>query len=44
MVTENRVAVAIANEWKDANDKVIPAKQWIEERRILMVFYVELNI
>ncbi|KAH0461430.1 hypothetical protein IEQ34_009005 [Dendrobium chrysotoxum] len=36
MVTENRVAAAIASEWKDANDKVIPAKQWIEERRILM--------
>lgn len=36
MVTENRVAVAIANEWKDANDKVIPIKQWLEERRILL--------
>ncbi|KAK8966182.1 Microtubule-associated protein 70-2 [Platanthera guangdongensis] len=36
MVTENRVAVAIANEWKDANDKVIPVKQWLEERRILL--------
>ncbi|XP_020597055.1 microtubule-associated protein 70-2-like [Phalaenopsis equestris] len=36
MVTENRVAAAIANEWKDANDKVIPAKQWAKERHILM--------
>ncbi|MQM21524.1 hypothetical protein Taro_054566, partial [Colocasia esculenta] len=35
-VTENRVAVVIANEWKDANDKVMPVKQWLEERRILM--------
>ncbi|KAJ6798545.1 microtubule-associated protein 70-1-like [Iris pallida] len=36
MVTENRVATAIASEWKDANDKVMPVKQWLEERRILM--------
>lgn len=37
MVAENRVAVVMANEWKDANDKVIPVKQWLEERRVLMV-------
>ncbi|ONK78818.1 uncharacterized protein A4U43_C02F22750 [Asparagus officinalis] len=36
MVTENRIAVATANEWKDANDKVMPVKQWLEERRVLM--------
>ena len=36
MVAENRVAQVMANEWKDANDKVIPVKQWLEERRILM--------
>lgn len=36
MVAENRVAVVMANEWKDANDKVIPVKQWLEERRVLM--------
>ncbi|WOL15791.1 hypothetical protein Cni_G24572 [Canna indica] len=36
MVAENRAAVVMANEWKDANDKVMPVKQWIEERRILM--------
>ncbi|XP_073008900.1 microtubule-associated protein 70-1-like [Typha latifolia] len=36
MVTENRVAAVIANEWKDANDKVMPVKQWLDERRILM--------
>ncbi|KAH7276697.1 hypothetical protein KP509_39G018100 [Ceratopteris richardii] len=34
-VTANRGAVVVANEWKDANDKVIPAKQWLEERRFL---------
>jgi len=38
MVTENRIAVATANEWKDANDKVMPVKQWLEERRVLMVW------
>ncbi|KMZ57131.1 microtubule-associated proteins 70-2 [Zostera marina] len=35
-VTENRVAVVAANDWKDANDKVMPVKQWLEERRFLM--------
>lgn len=35
-VTENRQAIIIANEWKDDNDKVMPVKQWLEERRILM--------
>ncbi|XP_010554399.1 PREDICTED: microtubule-associated protein 70-2-like isoform X2 [Tarenaya hassleriana] len=34
-VTANRVATVVANEWKDANDKVMPVKQWIEERRFL---------
>ncbi|XP_049403568.1 microtubule-associated protein 70-1-like [Solanum stenotomum] len=34
-VTANRVATVVANEWKDANDKVMPVKQWLEERRIL---------
>ncbi|GMP97794.1 hypothetical protein CsSME_00045913 [Camellia sinensis var. sinensis] len=32
-VTANRVAVVVANDWKDANDKVMPVKQWLEERR-----------
>lgn len=37
----------VANEWKDANDKVMPVKQWLEERRFLQVliylplFYVK---
>jgi regulator of replication initiation timing len=34
-VSANRVAVVVANEWKDGNDKVMPVKQWLEERRIL---------
>jgi len=43
-VTANRVAVVVANEWKDANDKVMPVKQWLEERRFLqvMLFYFTL--
>ena len=36
-VTANRVAEVVANEWKDANDKVMPVKQWLEERRFLQV-------
>ncbi|KAL2501898.1 Microtubule-associated protein 70-2 [Forsythia ovata] len=32
-VSANRVAVVVANEWKDANDKVMPVKQWLEERK-----------
>ncbi|XP_051148831.1 microtubule-associated protein 70-1-like [Andrographis paniculata] len=32
-VSVNRVAVVVANEWKDANDKVMPVKQWLEERK-----------
>nr|XP_004498246.1 microtubule-associated protein 70-2-like [Cicer arietinum] len=34
-VTANRVAVVVANEWKDANDKVMPVKQWLDERRLM---------
>ncbi|XP_021746877.1 microtubule-associated protein 70-2-like [Chenopodium quinoa] len=34
-VTANRVATVVANEWKDSNDKVMPVKQWLEERRCL---------
>lgn len=36
-VTANRVAVVVANEWKDANDKVMPVRQWLEERRFMQV-------
>ncbi len=36
-ISANRVAVVVANEWKDANDKVMPAKQWLDERRFLQV-------
>ncbi|KAI4313699.1 hypothetical protein L6164_026656 [Bauhinia variegata] len=34
-VTANRVATVVANEWKDASEKVMPVKQWLEERRFL---------
>eukprot|EP00475_Leptophrys_vorax_P036029 TRINITY_DN6017_c0_g1_i3.p1 TRINITY_DN6017_c0_g1~~TRINITY_DN6017_c0_g1_i3.p1 ORF type:complete len:281 (-),score=75.66 TRINITY_DN6017_c0_g1_i3:309-1151(-) len=35
-VAASRVALAVANEWKDDNDKVIPVKQWLDERRFLL--------
>ncbi|XP_057537058.1 microtubule-associated protein 70-5 [Amaranthus tricolor] len=34
-VSANRVATVIANEWKGENDKVMPVKQWLEERRVM---------
>ncbi|XP_052202540.1 microtubule-associated protein 70-5 [Diospyros lotus] len=34
-VSANRVATVVANEWKDENDKVMPVKQWLEERKLL---------
>lgn len=34
-VSANRVATVVANEWKDENDKVMPVKQWLEERRVV---------
>ncbi|KAF2553275.1 hypothetical protein F2Q68_00037077 [Brassica cretica] len=34
-VSASRVALAVANEWKDENDRVMPVKQWLEERRLL---------
>ncbi|XP_051138815.1 microtubule-associated protein 70-1-like [Andrographis paniculata] len=33
-VSANRVAVVVANDWKDASDKVMPVKQWLEERKL----------
>ncbi|XP_074590257.1 microtubule-associated protein 70-5-like [Curcuma longa] len=33
-VSASRIATAAANEWKDDGDKVIPVKQWLEERRV----------
>jgi len=36
-VTANRVATVVANEWKDGNDKVMPVKQWLEERKYYQV-------
>ncbi|KAF3520718.1 hypothetical protein DY000_02062948 [Brassica cretica] len=35
VLAANRVATVVANEWKDGNDKVMPVKQWLEERRFL---------
>ncbi|KAI5317571.1 hypothetical protein L3X38_037278 [Prunus dulcis] len=32
-VSANRVATVVANEWEDSSDKVMPVKQWLEERR-----------
>eukprot|EP00253_Pinus_taeda_P033516 PITA_33516 len=35
-ITENRVATAVVgHEWRDGNDKVIPLKRWLEERRFI---------
>lgn len=34
-VSANRVAAVVANEWKDENDKVMPVKKWLEERRLM---------
>ncbi|KAL1358666.1 microtubule-associated protein 70-5 isoform X1 [Arachis duranensis] len=34
-VSANRVATVVANEWKDEKDKVMPVRQWLEERRIM---------
>nr|XP_010939243.1 microtubule-associated protein 70-4 isoform X2 [Elaeis guineensis] len=35
-VSANRVATVVANEWKDDNDKVMPVKQWLQERKFLL--------
>ncbi|PIA58236.1 hypothetical protein AQUCO_00500288v1 [Aquilegia coerulea] len=34
-VLANRVATVVSNDWKDDNDKVMPVKQWLEERRFM---------
>ncbi|XP_031376124.1 microtubule-associated protein 70-1-like isoform X3 [Punica granatum] len=34
-VSANRVATVVANDWKDASDKVMPVKEWLKERRFL---------
>lgn len=36
-VSASRMATVVANEWKDEGDKVMPIKQWIEERKFLQV-------
>ncbi|XP_022714457.1 microtubule-associated protein 70-5-like [Durio zibethinus] len=34
-VSANRLATVVASEWKDENDKVMPVKKWLEDRRLL---------
>lgn len=34
-VSADRVATVVANEWKDDSEKVMPVKQWLEERKLL---------
>lgn len=34
-VSANRIATVAANEWKDESDKVMPVRQWLEERKIM---------
>ncbi|KAK1414454.1 hypothetical protein QVD17_30198 [Tagetes erecta] len=36
---KKRMATMVANEWKYAHDKVMPAKQWLEERRFFHVLW-----
>lgn len=38
-VSANRVATVVANEWKDGSDKVMPVKQWLEERKFFQACY-----
>jgi Microtubule-associated protein 70 len=38
----NRVGSIAANEWKDEDDKVMPVKKWLEERRFMQV--VEISV
>ncbi|CAK9212635.1 unnamed protein product [Sphagnum troendelagicum] len=34
-VSANRVATVVANSWKDSQDKLMPVKQWLDERRFM---------
>ncbi|XP_058763987.1 microtubule-associated protein 70-5-like [Vicia villosa] len=34
-VSANRIATVAANEWRDEHDKVMPVRQWLEERRMM---------
>ncbi|KAD3338635.1 hypothetical protein E3N88_34156 [Mikania micrantha] len=42
-ISANRVAVVLANDWKDADNKVMPVKQWLEERRVLQACLGEMQ-
>ncbi|ESW26033.1 hypothetical protein PHAVU_003G086000 [Phaseolus vulgaris] len=43
-VSANRIANVVANEWKDENDKVMPVRQWLEERRIMQAEIQRLKV
>jgi hypothetical protein len=34
-ISANRVATVVANSWKDSEDKLMPVKQWLDERRVM---------
>ena len=36
-VSVNRVAAVVANEWKDKNNRAMPVKQWLEDRKCFQV-------
>jgi prefoldin subunit 5 len=36
-ISANRVATVVANSWKDSEDKLMPVKQWLDERRVMQV-------
>ena len=38
-VSASRIASVAANGWKDENDKVMPVKQWLEDRKVLQVYF-----
>ncbi len=39
-VMVNRVAVVVANEWKDEGDKLVPMRTMLEERKFFQVWFV----
>lgn len=43
MVSTNRIATVVANEWKDENNRVMPVKKWLEERKMFQVLLTTQN-
>ncbi|KAI3749471.1 hypothetical protein L2E82_20083 [Cichorium intybus] len=37
-ISANRDAIVVANYWKDTDNKVMPVKQWLEERRVFQKY------